>query len=79
MTFKFEFNKFDELKKQKFSRESPIDSSNEKCEISDLKLSVSLREGYEKTGKATTLYDFVVQKEHLLFKKHLLAQGPKKI
>ena len=42
--FKSRFNKTDELKKQKFIRESPIDWSNQKCIICDLKLAVSLRE-----------------------------------
>ena len=66
--FKFRFNELDEVKKQKFSRENPIDCSNEKCVICDLKLSVSLNDGYEKTEKTTAWYDFLVQKEHLFLR-----------
>ena len=42
--FKSRFNKLDELKIQKFMRESPTDWSNQKCIICDLKLAISLRE-----------------------------------
>ena len=66
--FKSRFNELDELKKQKFIRENPIDWSNQKCVISDLKLAISLSEGYQKTEKLTTWYDFTIQKEHLFLK-----------
>ena len=51
--FKSRFNELDELKKQKFIRENPIEWSNQKCVISDLKLAISLSEGYQKTEKLT--------------------------
>ena len=63
--FKSRFNKLDELKIQKFMRESPTDWSNQKCIICDLKLAISLREEQQKTEKLTTWYNFTIQKEHL--------------
>ena len=33
MTFKLKFNELDELKKQNFIRENPIDLSNQNCVI----------------------------------------------
>ena len=65
---KSRFNEFGELKEQKFIRENPTDWSNQKCVICDLKLAVSLSEGYQKTEKLTTWYDFTIQKEHLFLK-----------
>ena len=62
---KSRFNEFGELKEQKFIRKNPTDWSNQKCVSCDLKLAVSLSEGYQKTEKLTTWYDFTVQKEHL--------------
>ena len=54
------------MKEQTFIRENPTDWSNQKCVICDLKLAVSLSEGYQKTEKLTTWYDFTVKKEHIV-------------
>ena len=66
--FKSRFNELDELKRQKFIRKSPINWSNQKCLICDLKLAVSLCKGYRKSEKLATWYDFIVQKKHLFLR-----------
>ena len=60
--FKLRFNELDAIRKQKILKEKPIDWSNEKCIVCDLKLAVSLHEGCEITNKITTWYNFTVQK-----------------
>lgn len=58
------FNELDEINEQRFTRDNPIDWLNQKCEICNFKLAVSLSNRYKK-DKLTTWYDFSVQKEHL--------------
>ena len=69
--FKSRFNELDELKKQKLIKENPIYWSNHKCVICDLKLAVSLSEGYQRTEK-TTCYNFTIQKEHFFLRNTYL-------
>ena len=64
--FKSRFNEPDEIKKQLFTRDNPVDWSNQKCVICNFKLAASLNEGHG-TCKLTTWYDFIEQKEHLFF------------
>ena len=64
--FKSRFNEPDEIKKQLFTRDNPVDWSNQKCVICNFKLAASLNEGHG-TYKLTTWYDFIEQKEHLFF------------
>ena len=63
--FKSRFTKITEIKKQMFIRENPIDWSETKCSICNLKLSTSTIEGHDKTQNISTWYDF---KEYLFFK-----------
>ena len=44
--FKSRFNEPNEIKKQLFTRDNPVDWSNQKCVICNFKLAVSLNEGH---------------------------------
>lgn len=44
--FKSRFNEPNEIKKQLFTRDNPVDWSSQKCVICNFKLAVSLNEGH---------------------------------
>ena len=48
-----------------YTSENPIDCSETKCSIWNLKLSTSIKQSHAKTQKTCTWYDFTVQKEYL--------------
>ena len=52
--FKSRFTKITEIKKQMFIRENPIDWSETKCSICDLKFSTSTKQGHGKTQNIST-------------------------
>lgn len=60
--FKSRFNELDEIRKQNFLKEKPIDWSNKKCVICNLKLAVNMQEVCQQTKKITTWDNFTVQK-----------------
>lgn len=64
-TFKQKFLELSELRKRTFTKENPIDFSKTIYRICGFMLSLSGREGPERTLNLETWYDFIVQQEYL--------------
>ena len=58
--FKSKFLELNEIQKQIFVKENPLDWSKICCRICGLKLSTSTKEGHEKTQNLTTWFDFAL-------------------
>ena len=58
---------------------NPLDFSKTTCSICDFLLSVSAREGPEKTLSLTTWYDFTVQQEYLFLRNMYNAKDFEKM
>ena len=59
--FKSKFMELNEIQKQIFVKENPLDWSKTCCCICGFKLSTCAKEGHEKTQNLTTWFDFTVQ------------------
>ena len=70
--FKSKFIELNEIQKQIFVKENPLNWSKTCC-ICGFKLSTNAKEGHEKTQNLTTWFDFIMQQEHL-FLKNICSQ-----
>ena len=66
--FKSKFLEINEIQKQIFAKENPIDPSKTCCCICGFPLDTEASHGHEKIEKITAWYDFIVQKEHLFIR-----------
>ena len=65
---KSKFLELNEIQKQIFVKENPIDSSETCCCICGFLLVTEAGHGPEKIAKITAWYDFIVQKEHIFIR-----------
>ena len=78
-TFKSRFLELSDFSKRAFLERSPLDFSKPTCSNCGFMLSVSAREGPEKTLNLMTWYDFTVQQEYLFLKNIYNAEDFEKI
>ena len=69
-TLKSKFLELDEIQKQIFTKENPIDFSKTYCCICGFKPSTSAKEGHKKVQNLTNCYDFTVQQKYLLIRNN---------
>ena len=71
--FKSRLNELDEINKQLFTRNNPIDWSHETCVICGFKLATGIRHDHNHDN-LTTGYDFTVTKEHIFLRNIYSSQ-----
>ena len=69
-TLKSKFLELDEIQKQIFTKENPIDFSKAYCCICGFKPSTSAKEVHKKVQNLTNCYDFTVQQKYLLIRNN---------
>ena len=62
--FKSRFNELDEIEKQLFTKNNPIDWSQQTCVICGFELATGTCHGHD-SDKLTTCFDFTMRREHL--------------